>query len=88
MVAEQKRRRSSPNGVRSQAREWVGENPLMSTTVLFGIGMGVGLILGHTIAEAAGRHLLHQDTLAEKMASQIRDVLKNTLPQALSRHMS
>jgi hypothetical protein len=89
MVAEQTRRRSFRNGgARSQPAEWVEEYPFTSVTVMFGIGVGVGLILGHTIAEAAGRRMFHQDTLAEKVTCQIRDVLKNALPQSLSRHMS
>jgi hypothetical protein len=46
------------------------------------------LLLGHTLAEAAGRRLIHQDTLTEKLTSQIRDLLKNALPAGLSRHLS
>ena len=89
MVAEQMRRRSSRNGGSStRPMELVEEYPFTSVTVMFGIGVGVGLILGHTIAEAAGRKMFHQDTLAEKVTCQIRDVLKNALPQSLSRHMS
>ena len=88
MVAERMRRRTSRNGgMRVMASEWVEENPFTSVTAMFAIGVGVGLILGHTIAEAAGRRMLHQDSLAERMACQIRDVLKNALPQSLSRHV-
>jgi hypothetical protein len=89
MVAEEARGqdfRTGPNG--SPAAEWVGDNPFTSTTVLFGLGVGVGLLLGHTIAETTGHRLMHQDTFSEKLASQIRDLLKNNLPQGLMRHMS
>jgi hypothetical protein len=89
MVARQIHNRSNRDD-RSLPRptEWVEDYPFTSVAVMFGIGMGVGLILGHTIAEEAGRRLFHQDTLTEKLTCRIRDVLKSTLPQALSRHVS
>jgi hypothetical protein len=89
MVADRTRFEKPPNGARSsRSREWVDENPFTAVTVLFGLGVGVGLLLGHTIAESAGRALFHEDTLTEKLTSQIRDVLKSTLPKGLSRHLS
>jgi len=71
-----------------QAAEWVEEYPFASVATMFGIGVGVGLIIGHSVAEAAGRRMFHQNTLAEKLSSQIMDVLKNSLPQSLSRQFS
>jgi len=89
MVAEETRSRAFRNGgVGSRSSEWVEEYPVTSVTVLFGIGVGVGLLLGHTLAQAAGRRLMHHDTLTEKLTSQIRDVLKSALPAGLSRHLS
>ena len=89
MVAEETRTRKTQNGgMGARSSEWVGENPLTSVTVLFGVGVGVGLLLGHTLAEAAGRHMIHQNTFTEKLTSQIRDALKNSLPAGLSRHLS
>ncbi len=73
---------------RACATEMVQQNPFASMTVLFGTGIAVGLLLGHTIAEAAGRRLFHEETLTEKMKSQILDVLKSNLPRGLSRHLS
>ena len=89
MVAEETRTRSSQNGgPAARTSEWVGENPFTTVSVLFGVGVGVGLMLGHTLAEAAGRRLIHHDTFTEKLTSQIRDALKNSLPAGISRHLS
>jgi hypothetical protein len=89
MVAERMRRRAShKGGPRPNPTEWVEEFPFASVTVMFGIGLGVGFVLGHTLAEAAGRKMFHEDTLAEKLTCQIRDVLKNTLPEQFSQYVS
>ena len=89
LVAGNTRFEKSHNGVSGAcSMEWVDEHPLTAVTALFGLGLGVGLLLGHTIAESAGRTLFHEDTLTEKLTSQIRDVLKSSLPKGLSRHLS
>jgi len=67
-----------------QAMDWVEEYPFASVAVMFGVGLGVGLVVGHTIAEAAGRRMFHHDTLTERLSCQIRDLLRNSLPRAFS----
>jgi hypothetical protein len=85
MVADNLRQHSRrQRGPTPQATDWVEEYPFASVAVMFGIGVGVGLVVGHTIAEAAGRQMFHHDTLAEKLSGQIRDLLKNSLPRVFS----
>ena len=56
MVAENMRQHSRrQRSAAPQATDWVEEFPFASVAVMFGIGVGVGLVVGHTIAEAAGR---------------------------------
>lgn len=89
MVAERKRRRPMRYAVAERPPgDWVEEYPFASMTVMFGIGLGVGFVVGHTIAEAAGRKLFQGNTLAESVTCQIRDVLKNSLPESLSQYVS
>jgi hypothetical protein len=86
MVADNLRRHSGrqQRAAAQQAMDWVEDYPFASVAVMFGIGVGVGLVVGHTIAEAAGRRMFHHDTLAERLSCQIRDVLRNSLPRAFS----
>jgi len=70
------------------AQEWIEESPATSMTILFGVGMATGLLLGHTLAEAVGRKLFHEDTLTEKLTAQIRDLVKSHVPTSLSRRLS
>ena len=87
MVAENFRQHArSQWGSVPQATDWVEEYPFASVAVMFGLGVGVGLVVGHTIAEAAGRRMFHHDTLTERLSCQIRDLLRNSLPRAFSSH--
>lgn len=89
MVAEKSRFQTSPqNTSEPRSMEWVEEHALTSVTVLFGLGVAVGLLLGHTIAVSTGHKLFHEDTLTEKLTGQIREALKGTLPHGLARHIS
>ena len=80
--------RGSQVASRACVEEWIEENPSSSMTLLFGVGVVAGLLLGHTLAEAAGRKLFHEDTMTEKLTGQIRDLVKSHLPSSVSRHLS
>jgi hypothetical protein len=89
MVADNLRQHSRrQRGSVPQATDFVEEYPFASVAVMFGIGVGIGLVVGHSIAEAAGRRMFHHDTLAEKLSCQIRDLLKNSLPRVFSGQVS
>ena len=80
--------RCSQGGSRACVDEWIVESPTGSMAVLFGVGLAAGLLLGHTLAEAAGRKMFHEDSLTEKLTGQIRDLVKSHLPTSMSRHLS
>jgi len=89
MVAQSTR--WSPSQATTQkncAREWVEENPFTAVMAVYGIGVTVGLLVGHTLAEAAGRHMFHHDTFTENLTSKIGDVLRSNLPKDISRYFS
>ncbi|HTI52036.1 MAG TPA: hypothetical protein VL475_13825 [Planctomycetaceae bacterium] len=89
MVAEKSRFQTSPQKTaESCSMEWVVEHALTSVSGLFGLGIAVGMRLGPTIAESTGHKLFHEDSLTEKLTAQIRDAVRSTLPQGLSRHLS
>ncbi len=88
MVASNRRSRPLPTSeTRSAAQQCLVESPFQSVTVLFGLGLAVGFMVGHTIAESVGGRLMHHDTFTEKLTCQIRDLLKTNLPEGLARHV-
>lgn len=89
MVAESTRSRLPQATTQTNcAREWVEENPFTAVMAVYGIGVAVGLLLGHTLAEAAGRHMFHHDTFTENLTGKIGDVLRSNLPKDIGRYFS
>jgi hypothetical protein len=69
----------------SAPREWMEEHPLPSTLVSFGIGIGIGVIIGHALA-GSSRHEAESSTM-EKFGRQAFEALRGSIPEALSRHL-
>jgi hypothetical protein len=87
MVARQTRARPSFNGGRlSDPAEMIAEHPATSMVVLFGVGLGVGLVVGHAICESMRTE--RSDSLLNKLSCQIRDTLKQALPEGVWQHLS
>ena len=87
MVSERTQfKMSGQKSADSCPKEWVEEHALGSVTVLFGLGIAAGLLVGHMIAESTGHHAFQHDSLTEKLTGQIRGILKDNLPRGVSRH--
>jgi len=61
----------------------VHEYPLSSTLVVFGVGLGAGLLLSSLLAEPV-RLMSHQETTSERMRRQMMDTLNGILPGGLA----
>jgi len=56
--------------------------------ILIGLGVGVGVLLGQTVAVPLAHVMRHEDTLTEKITGQVREALKRAIPPGLARHFS
>jgi len=63
----------------------VHEYPLSSTLVVFGVGLGAGLLLSSILAEPV-RQMTHHETSSERVRRQVMDALHSVLPAALQRY--
>lgn len=90
MVTQQKRRGSVSSSVAStlaQPTEMVKEYPVSSMLVIFGIGLGVGVMLSQALYEPVSRTFYPEPTLMEKLGRQMYDALHSAMPEALARRM-
>lgn len=89
MVAQtQSKPAALSKAAQSCSMEMIEEHPLTSLVVVFGVGMGVGLLLGQAVCESFGSMRGRPETTAEKLGCQIRDALKHALPESVARHLS
>ena len=70
----------------SSSRELIGEHPVSSTLLAFGMGLGVGVLIGQTIAGALMQES-HPSTRLESLSQQVCDAVRNAIPEAISRHL-
>ncbi len=59
---------------------------MASTLLAFGVGLGVGVLVGQTIAGALSRESTTSSRL-DSLSHQVCDVVRNAIPEAISRHL-
>jgi hypothetical protein len=70
-----------------EPKQLVHEYPLSSTLVVFGVGLGAGLLLSSILAEPV-RLMSHHETSSERMQRQMMEALKGILPASLMQRCS
>lgn len=84
-----RRRGTSPERASSfseSSRELVEEYPISSTLLAFGVGLGVGVLVGQTIAGAFTAEPQPSSRL-DSLSQQLCDAVRNAIPEAISRHL-
>lgn len=77
MVTQERKRvgervTSAANEAMAKPKEMLHEYPLSSMLVVFGLGMGVGVIIGQALIPA-----YHEPTVSERMGRQLHDSMAN-----------
>jgi hypothetical protein len=70
----------------SSSRELVEDYPFSATMLAFGVGVGVGILVGQTIAGALKQEPQPSSRL-ESLSQQVCDAVRNAVPEAISRHL-
>ncbi len=88
MVARQTPTASRMNGGATRYPETIGEYPAAAMVVLFSVGLGIGLVVGHAISESLTDESRPSDSLVQKLTCQIRNALKQALPENIWQQLS
>ena len=67
--------------------EVVREYPLASMLLMFGMGLGVGVVLSHTIAHSLSEMTDLEPTMTEKMRQQVYGALSNVLSPSMLKQL-
>lgn len=71
-----------------QPREMVEHYPVSSMLLVFGIGLGVGIVLSQTLFDPIARAFQPEPTMTEKLGRSMYDAMSNVLPESMLRRMS
>ena len=73
-----------------EMQECISEYPLASTLAAFGVGLGVGLLIGTALGGESHSRPRHWYDLqsAEDFGRRVLDVVSNALPDSIARRMS
>jgi hypothetical protein len=78
-----------PSSYSTSPSELLDDYPVASTILAFGVGLGVGVLIGQTVASAlSSRAEPSQFSRLESLGTQISDAVRNAIPEAISRHLA
>jgi hypothetical protein len=55
--------------------------------VVFGVGLGVGVLLGQSLADPLNRMMQPEPTMTERLGRQMLDYLSSALPESLAKQL-
>ena len=63
--------------------QMITEHPLPSALVVFGVGIGVGLVVSQLLAEPIARYVAPEPTGTERFRRQLMDALRGFVPDSM-----
>jgi len=66
-----------------QSREMVSEYPISSLMVVFGLGVGLGVLLSQTLVAP----MMQPQCATERLGNQIYDAIANAIPDSIMRKL-
>lgn len=66
--------------------ELAREYPMASMLIVFGVGLGVGVIFSQFLCSSTAS-FLHEPTFAERLSRQINDAVHQVLPESLAKQL-
>jgi hypothetical protein len=67
--------------------EIVQEYPLSTALLVFGVGLGVGVLLSTTVCDSMYNLMAPQPTMSQRLSRQFYDTLSHAVPESL-RHFA
>jgi len=87
MVAQANRMNEHFREAMERPAELVKEYPLASMLLMFGMGLGVGVVVSSAICNSIGEMTEHESTMAEKLKRQVYDALSHVISPSTLRQI-
>lgn len=66
----------------------VQEYPISTAMLVFGVGLGIGILASHTVCESLFRAVQPPPTMTERLSRQLYDVLSQAVPESVARRFA
>jgi len=87
MVAQANRINEQFREAMEQPAELVREYPLASMLLMFGMGLGVGVVVSSAICSGLAEMTEHDPTMSEKLKKQVYDALSNVISPSMLKQL-
>lgn len=81
------RMRSAAEPMRARPQQMVREHPLESALVVFGLGVGIGVVIGTALAGSLREFREPAPSAAQRIGRQVLEAVSQSLPEAVARHL-
>jgi len=86
--APERRKKEEPASIMSAPANVVQEYPISVALLVFGVGLGVGIMAGHALSDALAHAVQPPPTMTERLARQIYDVVSQAVPESVARRFA
>jgi hypothetical protein len=67
-----------------RVEEMVGQNPASSVVLCFGLGLGLGMLIGASLLSSTSSRREEASGMAERLGRQLMDAISSAMPESLS----
>lgn len=71
-----------------QPKQVVEEYPISSMLIVFGIGLGVGVVLSQALCDPVMRAFQPEPSFTEKLGRSMYEAMSSVIPESVARRMS
>jgi len=87
-TSQQKNQSSSASAFLNAPANAVQEYPLSTAMLVFGVGIGVGVLVSHTLCDVLLRAVEPPPTMTERLTRQLYDALSQAVPHSVAKRFA
>lgn len=88
MVSQATPRWKSSASILSTPASAVQEYPISTALLVFGVGLGVGIVASHMLFDSLSRVVQPPPTMTERLTRQLYEALSQAVPESVSRRFA
>lgn len=88
MIAYGNDARMSVQEALEEPKRMVQEYPMSAMLVVFGVGLGVGFVIGQAACAPLAQWTQHEPSMREKLGHSVLEAIRSLLPESIGRSLA